>query len=223
MVAFLGAAQAAYDGQVTATVNAGPFMPLFVQDPADAVDGVVGWSWDGGLADPNTGWGQFQYRAFAQLAQYFYLSGDPEAGPILHRFRRWMAAHSAVDGSGRLTGLPITMLPGTEDVQIGYRAGDFALAAQGLLYLGVRTGSAPDRAAARALLDTLVARQDGAGAFPTDGARYGYEQAEAGIALALYDLLPGGDRPDPFRAALRGNGCQELVRRGIYLPQVVVR
>jgi hypothetical protein len=218
IVAFVRDAQVAYDAQVPGSANLGPFMPLFAQDPRYVTTGVPGWTWDGALADPNTGWGQYQYRTFAHMAQYFYLSGDPRAGEVLGRFERWLGAHTVTSTDGRVAGLPITWVPGSEDVMTGYRAGDFALAAQGLLYLAARTGAAPLRLRARALLDALVLHQDASGAFATDGVRYGYEQAEAGIALSLDDLLPGGDRPDPFLAALRGSGCQQFVRWSIYLP-----
>jgi hypothetical protein len=220
IVAFLRDAQVAYDDQVPEVPNAGPFMPVFVQDLTYAGDGRAGWTWDGTTADPNTEWAQFQYRTFARLALYYYLSGDPAAWAVLDRFQRWLG-DVAVDEAGAIVGLPIGMVAGTEDVELAYRAGDFALAGQGLLWLGARTGSAPLRARARDLVDTLVERQDVSGAFPSlasDGALYGYEQAEVGIALALYDLLPGGSRPDPFLGAMRGEGCRQVVRRAAYLP-----
>lgn len=220
VVSFLRAAQLAYDEQIAATANLGPFMPIFVQDPQYAADGRPGWTWDGRRADANTQWAQFQYRVFAHLALYYYLSGDADARAVLDDFHGWLTDRWVVQGS-RVISLPITMIAGTEEVELGFRPGDFGLAAQGLMLLAARTRQARYRADAEALLNGLTLQQDAMGAFQTDRYRFGYEQAEAGIALALHELLFGSDRPNPLLTWLMRDGCSPLQIRRLYLPSLL--
>jgi hypothetical protein len=219
IVSFLRAAQLAYDGQDLAAGNLGPFMPIFVQDYEYAADGRLGWTWDGRKADRFTQWGQFQYRAFAHLAMHYFVSGDAEARAILDDFHHWLADRWVVQ-NGRVISLPTTMITGTEDVMLGYRPGDFGLAAQGLLLMAARTGDNSYLVDAEALLATLALQQDSMGAFQTDGFRFGYEQAEVGIALALHELLFGRDEPDPLMGWLMRDGCPQLQVHRAFLPLI---
>lgn len=199
IVTFLAAAQGAYDDQET-VANLGPFMPLFVQDAQYSAVHETGWTWDGRGADANTYWAQFQYRTFAHLAKYYHQAGDGAAKVVLDNFYAWLKRpdHWQVDQDGALA-LPITMITNTEQIALGYRPGDFGLVAQGLIYLAARTGAANYRADAEQVLETLRLNQDEAGAFPDNGYRFGFEQAEVGIALSLYELLL--DCPPTARAA----------------------
>lgn len=213
IVTFLADAQMAYSGTLPAA-----FMPIFVQDPQYSGVNAPGWTWDGRRADPNTHWAQFEYRTFAHLAKYYFLSGDQEARLILDGFQQWLSDRWTKE-NGLVTAIPITMITGTTGVELGYRPGDFGLAAQGLIYLAARTGEANYRTDAEAFLAALARNQDTLGAFPNNDFRFGFEQAEVGIAFALYELLLDRVAPDPALASLMSDGCTP--KSYVYLPLVM--
>jgi hypothetical protein len=105
------------------------------------------------------------------------------------------------------------LTPNSEAVQsLGYSPGVFGLAAQGLIWLAARDEDPAVRADAEVVLDALLTHQSLAGgtsgAFPsTNGARFfGYQNAEAGLAMALHELLLADDAP--ARPDRLGQSCQ---------------
>ncbi|HTY13709.1 MAG TPA: glycoside hydrolase family 48 protein [Candidatus Omnitrophota bacterium] len=183
VVKFLGAAQNEFSKRYG---QSGPFMPLFK-------DGVFGWEG----SDPNTYWMGFQYRTFAHLAHYYYLTGDKDAKAILDRFVSWMKKNWAVDGSS-------VSIPQALDnkvnlgkvVKSGYEPGSFGLAAQGLIALAAKDNDAELKKMGEVILDDLAKNRKGKnGAYfysdplPSNSATYGFQNAEVGIAYGLYTLL----------------------------------
>lgn len=196
IVRFLADAQQAYDVTDPDKSNLGPFMPLFVQDSRYAGNSQMGWTWDGSQADENTHWAQFQYRTFAHLAKYHYFCPNTHARTVADNFHDWLTNRWELSAN-RAISIPITMITQTEEIELGYRPGDFGLAAQGLIYLAAQTGETHYRQDAEALLATLADQQDTIGAFPNNEFRFGFEQAEVGIAFALYEwLLPPTKVPE---------------------------
>lgn len=202
MITFLRDAQWAYDAQAPTQSHLGPFMPLYVQDLqySGETPKRLGWTWNGSQADPNTDWAQFQFRTFAHTAYYYFLSGDATAGQIVQDFRSWFKTQSNWGAAPADLVLPLALTPDTETVQtLGYSPGVFGLAAQGLIYMAARDADATLRAEADALVAALLAHQSvtggTTGAFPAygGGRYYGYENAEAGLALALHELLLADD------------------------------
>jgi len=193
-------------------------MPIYIQDLqySGETPKRLGWSWNGSQADPNTDWAQFQYRSFAHVGLYYYLSGDADAKQILENFRTWLKSHSNWGALPNQLQLPVDLTPNTELVaNSSYSPGVFGLAAQGLIYLAARDQDATVLADAKAILDALQSHQvTGTGPAvwpvggfpatdsPTSPRYYGYENGEAGIAFSLYDLLPNTDQADLLNHAL---------------------
>ncbi|MBU0574589.1 MAG: hypothetical protein KKH83_08965 [Candidatus Margulisbacteria bacterium] len=184
IVSFLDKSQKAY--QETHSVS-GPFMPVYH-------DGKFGWD---GL-DPNTHWGGFQYRTFAHLAFYYYLTGDADAKRVLNNFAIWVKRNMKV-ADGKITELPLELENGKKAsgkavgsvIKTGFDPHAFGLFAQGLTYIeasGIKTN-------VEMVLDTLVAKQAANGSFPyadqdpANSGTYGFHNSEVGIALGLYEML----------------------------------
>src|SRR3989339_182794 len=178
IVAFLEDAQNAFPGKP------GLFMPVWKE-------GSFGWSG----ADPNTDWMGFQYRTFAHLAHYYYLTGDKKAKVILDKFygfikKKW------TKGSNGEVGIPLMITKGTARTTNTFSPDSHGLMAQGLLYLAKRSGDLKYKTDAESLLDDLTKnRQEKSGKMkgsfisPKDNLTFGFHQCEVGIALSLHDLL----------------------------------
>jgi hypothetical protein len=185
IVSFLGAAQAEYNSRYGIS---GPFMPVYAKDQ---------FGWTG--VDPNTEWMGFQYRSFAHLAFYYYLSSDEAARPILDTFYNWLSENLHEEENGKIS-LP-TWLNSTGDnigqiAEFNYSPNHHGLVAQGLLYLAAATKEEKYKALAQKLLDDAVQnRQASDGSFPDPEPRDGhnhrvtFRMAELGSALMLWDIL----------------------------------
>jgi len=164
----------------------GPFMPVFK-------DGA--WGWEG--EDPNTHWMGFQYRAFAHLANYYYLTGDANARQVLNSFITWFRSNRQV--SGDQIQIPLEIENGSSNTgtvrRTGYGPHEYALMAQGLILMAAKDNDPSLKQDAEKLLDFMLTQRAQNGSFPyTDpnpdnSADYGFHNAEAGIALTLYTLL----------------------------------
>ena len=164
----------------------GPFMPVFK-------DGAWGWTGD----DPNTNWAGFQYRAFAHLAHYYFLTGDQKAKSILVKFIAWTKNNWKVDGSK----ISIPMELNNTGANVGrvklsgYSPDLHALMAQGVVLIAARDKDDTLKGMADKLLDDLVSRKAKDGSYfhedplPANSATYGFQNAEVGIAYGLYTLL----------------------------------
>lgn len=159
----------------------GPFMPVYSEKGE--------WGWKG--ADPNTQWTGFQYRAFAHLAFYYYLTGDINAKRVLDNFVKWVEANKKTSGSE--IGIPSVLEKDSGRIaKIGYTPNDHGLLAQGLIFMAAKSNDKRCRILAEALLDDLVQnRKNEMGSYtePSDGLIYGFHQAEVGIALCLHQIL----------------------------------
>lgn len=187
IVAFLATAQTEYQKRYSIL---GPFMPVYEKGA---------FTWKG--YDVNTHWMGFQYRTFAHLTHYYYLSGNATALPIIENFYRWVKKQWRNQG-GRIT-IPTLLHKETESSanrlagqvqEMGYSVNNHALMAQGLIYLAAKLKQSKYQTDAEALLNDLVHhRRNQLGAYPEPGGNiYGFHNAEVGIALCLYELLIGG-------------------------------
>lgn len=190
IVKFLKAAQDAYQKKYNI---AGPLMPVWNKK----------FTWQG--PDPNTPWVGFQLRMFANLAHYYYLSGDPTAKIVLDKFYQWIRSEIKREKNGKLS------LPQWLDKNSGrpirslYSPNLHGLLAQGLIYMAAKTRKNEYKQLAEELLNDLINnRQDKngrtKGSFPESpnhpvdpNLRFAFRQAEAGIALALYILHLGSE------------------------------
>jgi hypothetical protein len=164
----------------------GPFMPVFK-------DGDWGWEGD----DPSTYWMGFQYRTFAHLAHYYYLSGDGNAKKILDKFISWYKRNLRT--ADDQVSIPLELENGERNTgavrRRGYGPNEFALMAQGLILLAAKDNDSELRQEAEQLLDYMLTQRAANGSFPyTDpepenNGTYGFHNAEAGIAYGLYTLL----------------------------------
>lgn len=164
----------------------GPFMPVFK-------DGNWGWEGD----DPNTHWMGFQYRTFAHLAHYYYLTGDENAKKLLDKFVSWYKRNIRI--AEDQVSIPLELENGEQNTgsirRRGYGPNEFALMAQGLILIAAKVDNAQLRQEAEKLLDFMLTQRAQNGSFPyTDpdpenNGTYGFHNAEAGIAFSLYELL----------------------------------
>lgn len=179
VVKFLGDAQ---DEFAKRYGEAGLFMPVWS-------DKAGGWGWEG--PDPNTDWMGFQYRAFAHLATYYYLTGDSKSKQILDKFYAWVKKHWQQNGSN--VAIPLKIRRNSASVSSSIFSPDMhGLLAQGLVLMAAKSGDAKYKTDAQKLLDDMVLNhQDSTGGFVNAefGYKFGFHQAEAGIALGLYQLL----------------------------------
>jgi len=161
----------------------GPFMPVFK-------DGKWGWEGD----DPNTDWMGFQYRAFANLGQYYYLTGDQNAKKILDNFVKWVKTAKQADN-----GIPLEIEnkgPLTGKVRRSGYAPDFlALAAQGLIFISAKDKNQGYQALAESLLDTVAKNKAANGSYynadpnPYQSGTIGFRNAEVGISYGWHTIL----------------------------------
>lgn len=105
-----------------------------------------------GSAYPEAGHGLGQYWAFMRLAQYFYVSGDPDAWDILAHWLTWLDTFIAPQGVGWQ--LPMWFS------EYGFCYGEYdpgaaASVALGCLYIYLRNGHPTAALWARRLLDDL--------------------------------------------------------------------
>lgn len=164
----------------------GLFMPVFK-------DGEFGFSGD----DPNTHWMGFQYRAFAHLANYYYITGDAEAKAVLDKFVAWYQSKKSM-ADGRLS-IPLEINNSGSSIgsvrRSGYGPNEFGLMAQGLVLMAARNQDTALRQDAEQLLDYTVAQRAANGSFPyvdplpENSGVYGFHNAEVGIAMGLYSEL----------------------------------
>jgi hypothetical protein len=156
----------------------GPFMPVWSERQ--------GFSWQG--ADPNTHWAGFQYRAFAHLAYYWYLTGDAKAQEVLENFYTWLNKNSSKRFLSSQISIPLFLGDGKID-QKGYSPNHHGLVSQGLVAMAARESRyVPD--AKRFLDDLSLNRRNELGSYTDkDGLTYGFHNAEVGIAYALHQLL----------------------------------
>ena len=134
----------------------GPFMPVFK-------DGQ--WGWEG--EEPNTHWMGFQYRAFAHLANYYYLTGDANARQILNNFVTWYRSNRQVNGDQ--VGIPLEIENGSSHTgtvrRTGYDPHGFGLMAQGLILMAAKDNDTGLRSDAEQLLDFMVNKRSQNGSF----------------------------------------------------------
>ncbi len=199
IVDFLGAAQEEYTKQYQVS---GPFMPVYIDKDTKAAQehGYTGFGWKG--SDPNTHWMGFQYRTFAHLANYYYLTGDKKAKTILEKFVGFIEKSMKTgtllpatlnsylsDGEGRLHNHG----PQGSIETSAYSPHNYGLYAQGLVLMAARDKNPIYQKNAQTILDFLVRKQTPKGSFPEpeDGVTYGFHQSEVGIAFCLYQLLLG--------------------------------
>jgi len=167
--------------------KSGPFMPVFK-------DGSFGWEGP----DPNTHWMGFQYRTFAHLAHYYYLTGDKKAKKILENFVSWINKNTQ-NINGRLS-VPQELHNSGANIgnirRLGYDPHAHGLISQGLIYMAARDNDANLKKKAELFLDDLANnRKSSKGSYkyvdpdPDNTGTYGFHNAEVGIALCLYELL----------------------------------
>ncbi|MDI6755764.1 MAG: glycoside hydrolase family 48 protein, partial [Thermodesulfobacteriota bacterium] len=173
----------------------GPFMPVFK-------DGTWGWQGD----DPNTHWMGFQYRTFAHLAHYYHLTGDQEAKKVLDKFISWYKRNRRI--SNDQISIPMELENGRRNTgsirRRGYGPHEFALMAQGLIFIAAKDDNSQLRQEAEKILDFMLTQRAANGSFhytdpdPENNGTYGFHNAEAGIAYGLYTLLlEQGSPPRP--------------------------
>ena len=185
IVQFLKDAQIEYDRQ-RRRAGFGPFHPVYVQS---SDYGTPGWTWDG--PDPNTDWGQFQYRTFAHLAYYYYLSGDTEAKAICDSFYAWVQRHATV--ANNEVQIPIMLIKRTERVgAVGFDPGAHGLYAQGLVYLAAGSEGSQYKADAEAILDTLAQRQSDNDGQPYEGGISNGDSHNNVISILNFSLMEAG-------------------------------
>lgn len=105
-----------------------------------------------GSAYPEVGCGLGEYWAFMRLAQYYFVSGDPEAWPILEAWLTWLDTFGAEEGNGWK--FPTFF----SEYGFGYGAydpGQTAAIALGCLYIYLRNGNDTAALWARRVLDDL--------------------------------------------------------------------
>ncbi|NQU17626.1 MAG: hypothetical protein HQ564_06115 [Candidatus Saganbacteria bacterium] len=185
IVYFLGQAQKEFQKRHKIS---GPFIPVFRK-------GKFGWT---GI-DPNTHWTGFQFRVFAKLAHYYYLSGDKKAKTILDNFYKWTKSNMKLQGTKISVPLEIHNKGSNtgKTRRMGYDPHHHGLIAQGLIYMAARDKNAQYKKDAQMFLDDLSKnRQAKNGSFkysddPEAKNRgiYGFHNAEVGIAFGLYELL----------------------------------
>lgn len=166
---------------------AGPFMPVFKDER---------WGWEGN--DKNTDWMGFQYRAFAHLAHYYYLTGDKRAKRILETFTKWIKSKTRKDRDGEIS-IPLEIEnKGAKCGKVrrsGYAPDFFALVAQGLIFMFARDKNQEHKKTAQTLLDFTVGKKSSNGSYfnpdpsPYHSGTVGFRNAEVGIALSLHELL----------------------------------
>lgn len=108
--------------------------------------------WENGSAYPEVGSGLGQYWAFMRLAQYYFVSGDPEAWPVLESWLTWIDTHGAPEGNGWK--FPVWFS------EYGFSYGDYdpgqtSAIALGCLYIYLRNGHGNAALWARRILDDL--------------------------------------------------------------------
>jgi hypothetical protein len=207
-VAFLKAAQDEYVNRYASfwKNNAGPFMPVFKE-------GEFGWEGP----DPKTDLCLFQYRTFANLAHYYYLTGDQTARDMLDKFYQWVKSVGSI-AEGNID-LPARLYANTplSGTYLGVREINFsspenaALLAEGISFMAARSGDTKLKTEAEYLLDDLArqgkkAREaDKPGLYdsnpiidlpkkstlPTEYSQiyYGWVQATVANAYVTYDFL----------------------------------
>ncbi|MFA4906612.1 MAG: glycoside hydrolase family 48 protein, partial [Candidatus Margulisiibacteriota bacterium] len=164
----------------------GPFMPVFK-------DGQWGWEGD----DPSTYWMGFQYRTFAHLAHYYYLTGDENTKKLLDKFVSWYKRNLRT-AEGQVS-IPLELENGEQNTgsirRRGYGPNEFALMAQGLILMAAKENDSELQQEAEKLLDYMLTQRADNGSFPyadpnpENSGTYGFHNAEAGIAYGLYTLL----------------------------------
>ena len=197
IVSFEAAAQKEY---TTRYGIDGPFMPVYIEKgtKAEKQRGYTGFGWKS--ADPNTHWMGFQFRTFAHLAHYYYLTGDKQALDVLSRFTKWIDSNTKDglllpsslnsyehDGEGKRHASG----PQGSIESWAYSPNNYGLYAQGLALMASRSGNKDYKDKTETILDYLQKHQQPSGNFPEpeDGVTYGFHQAEVGIAFSLYQLL----------------------------------
>jgi hypothetical protein len=105
-----------------------------------------------GSAYPEVGNGLGQYWAFLRLAEYFFVTGDAAAWPVLTNWLTWVDTYGAPDGSG----WKIPTLFSEYGFTYGtYDPGMAASVALGCLWVYLRNGDSRAATWARRLLDDL--------------------------------------------------------------------
>ncbi len=105
-----------------------------------------------GSAYPEVGNGLGQYWAFLRLAEYFFVTGDSAAWPVLANWLTWIDTYGAPDGSG----WNIPTLFSEYGFSYGtYDSGMAASVALGCLWIYLRNGDTRAATWARRLLDDL--------------------------------------------------------------------
>ena len=189
MTGFMKDAQTEYANRYS--VQSGPFMPVYLkgyQENREYGD-LETWTWNG--PDTNTNWAGFQYRALAQVAHYYYLTGSTNAKGILDSWMSWLSTR-ILDDAGYPSEpkgykVPSDFVKDTGTYQYNYFSPDFhALIIQAMIFKYWRDGDSIAFAWYRRLLDDLTTNRKAVnGSYPDGSYTYGVHQGEVGKALGM--------------------------------------
>ena len=194
-VDFLKDAQDGYYNWYSGTpwfVQAGPFLPVHTRQRPENVSYGDQNTFTWGSPNSDTNWGGYNYRGFAQIAHYYYLTGNTDAYNICVNWINWIDAQATEDGDfpsapkGYLIPTDFTIWTGYWTN--GYSPDMHALVVQACIYLYWRSGNAKANTWYRRLLDDLITnRVDSNGSYPqpSSSLTYGFHQGEVGKALGM--------------------------------------
>ncbi len=145
-------------------------------------------------AYPEVGCGLGQYWAFMRLAQYYFITGDPQAWEPLDHWLTWLETYAAADGPGWK--FPARF----SEYGFGYGtydAGQTAAVALGCLYAYLRRGDPRAAVLARKVLDDLGANRwdPDYGGYRSDR-HYGWLN---GLVLQAFGLAVNGAAGQRYR------------------------
>lgn len=169
----------------------GPFLPVHTRTRIENTEYGTMNTFTWGSPNGDTHWGGYMYRAFEQVARYYYYTGNADAKTVLDRWVSWLNANIIEDVAfpgtpkGYLPPAQYTQWTGTWDY--AYYSPDFhALIVQGMVFKYWRDGDAVANTWYRRLLDDLVYnRADVNGSYPQGLKTYGFHQGEVGKALGM--------------------------------------
>jgi hypothetical protein len=143
---------------------------------------------------PEVGCGLGQYWAFMRLAQYYFVTGDPQAWTLLDHWLTWLSTYGVADGPGYK--FP-TWFSEYGFVYGAYDPGQTAAIALGCLYTYMRTGDSRAADLARKILTDLGANRwdPDYGGYKSDR-HYGWLNA---LALQAFGVAVNGVAGQRYR------------------------